>query len=60
MKIASQCCVQKSEHLIQIYTLRFFFDVRISSIKQHYHSIGMDVIDVTYALIRSKTAHIRI
>jgi len=24
-----------------------------------YHSIGMDVIDVTYALIRSKTAHIR-
>jgi len=52
MKIASQCCVQKSEHLIQIYTLRFFINVLISSIKKRCDSIVMDVIDVTYALIR--------
>ena len=55
----SSFCSQ-TEHLIQIYTLRFFIDVLISSIKQLYQSIGMDVIDVTYALIRLKTAHIRI
>ena len=37
----------------------FFIDVLISSTKQHYQSIRMDVIDVTYALIWLKTAHIR-
>jgi len=55
----SSFCSQ-TEHLIQIYTLRFFIDFLISSIKQLYQSIRMDVIDVTYALIRSKTANIRI
>ena len=54
----SSLCSQ-TEHLIQIYTLRFFIDVLISSIKQLYQSIDMDVIDVTYALIRLKIAHIR-
>ena len=54
----SSFCSQ-TEHLIQIYTLRFVIDVLISSIKRHCHSIHMDVINVTYALIRLKTSHIR-
>ena len=49
----------ESEHLLQIYTPQFFIDTLTSSTKSLYVWIYIDDIDVTHALLWSKSAQIR-
>ena len=50
----------ETEHLLQIYTPQFFIDTLTSLTKRLYVWIHMDGIDVTHALLWSKSAQIRI
>ena len=50
---------QKHEHLVQIYTPPFFIDTLPSSTNRLYVWIHIDDIDVTHAVLWSKSAQIR-